>query len=239
MKLPILYEDGSIVIVDKPSGVVVNRAESVKGITVQDWMEKTYPQSFEDQTSPEFSERSGVVHRLDKDTSGVLVLAKNPASFEIVKNQFKSREVTKKYAALVHGKVEPPEGSIHAPIGRLPWNRMRFGVFTGGRDAFTDYTRDTLYKGSDNDDLTLLTVTPHTGRTHQIRVHLQYINHPIVGDMLYGGRKTSKKDNEWCSRIFLHAKELRLKSPESGKELTIISPLPDDLQKILRTLTGF
>lgn len=229
-----------MVVINKPFGMVVNRAESVKGQTVQDWMEQKFPEVKEptDQKASsmeiqEFKSRSGVVHRLDKETSGVLVLAKNPSAFMYLKEQFKSRSVVKKYTALVHGHVAPDEASINAPIGRLPWNRLRFGVFPDGRESLTNYKVVKNYISSDNEPLTLLTVTPHTGRTHQIRVHLQYIGHAIVGDILYAGRKRVRDDRIWCPRLFLHAHELTIKSPVTGEKCTIVCELPVELVDVL------
>jgi 23S rRNA pseudouridine1911/1915/1917 synthase len=246
-KIPVLYEDNSMVVIDKPFGIVVNRAESVQGQTVQDWMEENYLLRESDDSNSkvydendenvrEFISRSGVVHRLDKETSGILVLSKNPDAFIHLKNQFKSRAVTKKYTALSHGKVTPPEASINAPIGRLPWNRLRFGVFPEGRESLTDYKVEKSFVGIDSEALTLLTVTPHTGRTHQIRVHLQYIGHPIVGDLLYVGRKRVRDDRTWCPRLFLHAHELTIVSPATGTKHTFESPLPDELKKVIESL---
>lgn len=237
----VVYEDHTMVVIDKPFGIVVNRAESVKGQTVQDWMEENYQlpvtndELKDEENVKEFVSRSGVVHRLDKETSGLLVLAKNPAAFVHLKNQFKSREVTKKYTALVHGKVSPPKASINAPIGRLPWNRLRFGIFPEGRESLTEYTVEKMYQMGD-EVLTLLTVSPHTGRTHQIRVHLQYIGHPIVSDLLYAGRKRVRDDRAWCPRLFLHAHELGIVSPRTGEKHTFESKLPEELLKVLDTL---
>lgn len=237
-----------MVVIDKPFGIVVNRAESVKGQTVQDWMEEKYhvsrityhvsSENIEEQNNlQEFINRSGVVHRLDKETSGVLVLAKNPQAFIQLKSQFKSREVIKKYTALVHGTVTPAEASINAPIGRLPWNRLRFGVFPDGRESLTDYKVAQNFKSGEGESLTLLTVTPHTGRTHQIRVHLQYIGYPIVGDLLYAGRKRVRDDRMWCPRLFLHAHELTIMSPATGEKHTFESKLPEELEKVLNKLS--
>lgn len=246
----ILLEDDYLLVIDKPSGVVVNRAESVKVQTVQDWMDETYKISnlknqiskitIENQTDPlvEFISRSGVVHRLDKETSGVLLLSKNPEIFEKLKEQFKNRTVAKKYQALVHGRVEPEKASVDAPIGRLPWNRTRFGVFTGGREAQTDYEVLGHYESPSKEPLTLLSLTPHTGRTHQIRVHMQYVGHPLVGDELYAGRKRSRDDREWCPRIFLHARELSFEHPVIGKRITVESQLPEELRTVLDTLNA-
>src|SRR5690606_37749976 len=142
-----------------------------------------------------FWERQGVVHRLDKETSGVLLLAKKPEVFVELLRAFREREVKKTYFALVHGVPEVLQGQINAPIGRLPWNRLRFGVLAGGRDAVSSYRVINMYKNVEvagvygRHEFALVEVKPHTGRTHQIRVHMQYLGTPIVGDELYCGRK--------------------------------------------------
>lgn len=220
----IIFEDDSLLVIDKPAGVVVNRAESQKGETLEDWAAQ----------KGIAVERSGIVHRLDKDTSGILVIGKTPEAFENLKDQFKSREVVKKYLALVHGKVIPAEGTINAPIERNPFNRRHFGVFPGGREATTDYKVYNNY--NDYKNYTLLELTPHTGRTHQIRVHLKYINHPIVSDPIYGGRKNYQADLKFCPRLFLHATYLRIKHPQTGETLEFNSSLPSDLQAVVDSL---
>src|SRR3989338_4878907 len=128
-----IFEDDFLLIINKPFGVIVNTAETTKNeFTVSDWMERNYAPIFEKSTDSEFRKRRGVVHRLDKDTSGLLLLAKNEKSFTELLRQFKSREVTKRYLALVHGKLSPSQGTISFPIERNPFNRKRFGVFVGG-----------------------------------------------------------------------------------------------------------
>ena len=252
MNIKIIFEDDSFLVIDKPSGVVVNRAETTKEETIQDWVEKyviasdseaisSVPEEIA--TSPtaprndnileEFQSRGGIVHRLDKDTSGVLVIAKTPAAFENLKNQFKNRETVKKYLALVHGEVELAVGTVNAPIERNPFNRMRFGIFPGGREAETGYKVYKEYNG-----YTLLEITPKTGRTHQIRVHMKHLNHPVVSDPIYGGRKQSKQDLSLCPRLFLHATSLSLKHPLTSEVLTFTSPLPVDLDKVLSAIGG-
>ncbi len=217
----IVFEDQSLLVVEKPSGLVVNRAETQKEETLEDWAAGKVVGV----------DRSGIVHRLDKDTSGLLVIAKTPEALANLQAQFKGRKVVKKYLALVHGKVEPKEGSINAPIERSPFNRKHFGVFPGGREAQTDYQTLSHYG-----DLTLLELTPHTGRTHQIRVHLKYINHPIVADPIYGGRKNYQADVKFCPRLFLHATSLKVKHPGTGEWLEFNSPLPSDLQAVVDKL---
>lgn len=184
-----------------------------------------------------------MVHRIDKETSGVLIIAKNPEAFSELQRQFKEREVAKKYLALAHGKVVPEEGSITAAVGRLPWNRERFGVLPGGREAETEYRVLSIsklvpvgmeYRGKE--EFSLLELHPKTGRTHQIRVHLKSIGHPIVGDAFYAGRKTSREDRKWCPRLFLHAAEISFKHPKTGEKMMVKSELPKDLTEVLGKL---
>jgi 23S rRNA pseudouridine1911/1915/1917 synthase len=195
----------------------------------------------------DFYKRAGIVHRIDKETSGILIVAKNVESFENLQAQFKERKVEKTYVALAHGRVEPLGGEIAVPVGRLPWNRKRFGVLAGGKEAVTKYKVISNFKfpGAKNrgGELTLLELYPKTGRTHQIRVHLKYINHPIFGDELYAGRKTSRDDRIILQRFFLHAKKINFFHPASnaaspGKRVEFESPLPGELQTVLDSLSG-
>lgn len=242
----IIFEDNLLLVVDKPAGIVVNRSDTTaKTPTVQDWIESINPMTnpnvqfpnANDRTLKEFVSRSGIVHRLDKDTSGLLVIAKTLEAFAKLKEQFKTRETVKKYLALVHGRVEPAEGQINAPIERNPFNRKHFGVFPGGREATTQYRvlrnyQFTIY----NLQFSLLELMPQTGRTHQIRVHLRYINHPIVSDPIYGGRKTYRDDLRICPRLFLHATHLTIVHPILGKAMEFDCPLPEDLAAALALL---
>lgn len=241
-----IFEDEFLLVVDKPSGMIVNRAETTAKIeTVQDWVDKYFkirstkheirnkPQILDsnDQNSFEFIQRSGIVHRLDKETSGLLLIAKTPEAFVNLQLQFKNREVKKKYLALAHGKVLPEVGEINAPVGRLPWNRERFGVMPGGKEARTFYKIYKYYNG-----YTLLELVPQTGRTHQIRIHLQYLGFPIVGDSFYAGRKQALEDRKFCPRVFLHASSISFAHPTSGKKLEFNSPLPLELENILGSM---
>ena len=230
ISVKIIFEDDNLLVVDKPAGMVVNRAETTRGEeTVEDWLRQNFQFSiFNFQLL-----RSGIVHRLDKETSGLLLIAKTPEAFANLQSQFKNRQVKKKYLALVHGKVVPEEGEIKAPIGRLPWNRERFGVVPGGREAVTKY-KVVRYYGNGSWVFTLLELSPLTGRTHQIRVHLKYIGFPIVGDSFYAGRKRAREDRKFCPRVFLHASYLSFTHPESGEKLEFKLDLPEDLAKALQ-----
>lgn len=237
MEPKILYEDKDVLVIDKPSGMVVNRAESVKGETVEGWVEGKGIISTTSTTGADFEKRSGIVHRLDKETSGVLIIAKTPEAFIELQRQFKEREVEKTYVALVHGTVEPREGAIMASLGRLPWNRERFGVLAGGREAETGYkTMSNVRCQMSNETFTLLELYPKTGRTHQIRVHLKSINHSVVSDTLYAGRKTARRDREWCPRLFLHAEKIVFTHPKTGRRMEIGAPLPQELREVLEKL---
>jgi 23S rRNA pseudouridine1911/1915/1917 synthase len=250
MNIPILYEDEDLLVVDKPAGIVVNRAETTKNdTTVQDWAEGYIGIEYkvsgikygENDWNPEadFYQRGGIVHRLDKETSGALILAKTPQAFVHLQRQFHDRSVKKTYRALAHGVIMPSKGEINVPVGRLPWNRNRFGILPGGRESKTLYTTLQIYLNQKTkEELTFVELYPQSGRTHQIRVHLKYINHPIFSDMLYAGRKTSRKDRQLLERVFLHAAGISFSQPTTGKALAVECPLPPELQKTLDAFTA-
>jgi len=250
----IIYEDNDIIIIDKPAGMIVNNVDTTKNIlTVQEWVgqhlkirstksearNKPKIVNSNDENNFEFAARGGIVHRLDKETSGVLILAKNEESFENLKKQFKEKEVKKTYIALCYGEIKPSSGEINIPTGRLPWNRMRFGVLPQGRETRSKYKVLSIkYKVWDkvSEPLSLVEVYPETGRTHQIRVHMQYISHPIFADELYAGRKISKRDRKILPRHFLHASRIVFDHPRTGQRLEFESPLPPDLVNFLSKL---
>ncbi|MGH7203792.1 MAG: RluA family pseudouridine synthase [Candidatus Levyibacteriota bacterium] len=246
MNIPIIFEDNEILIINKPAGVTVNRAETTKNdITIQDWAEEysqiTYKEPVakfgEENWNPEeaFFQRGGTVHRLDKETSGVLVLAKTPEAFVNLQQQFHAREVKKEYVALAHGIIDPEEGEISVPVGRLPWNRNRFGVLPGGRDSKTLYKVLSYYQNmKTKEKLTFVQMYPQSGRTHQIRVHLKYIGHPIFADFLYAGRKTSREDRKLLERVFLHAAKISFAHPTLNKIVHFEAPLPQELENVLQ-----
>lgn len=228
----IIFEDETLMVLNKPSGWITNSA-STTGTqpVVQDWVKKEF--DFETAKLDEF--RSGIVHRLDKETSGCLLVAKTKDAFTALQSEFKERTVKKSYLALAHGKVFPKEGEINASVGRLSWRKDRFGVVPGGREAETSYKVTSYYeKGSD--EYSLVELFPKTGRTHQIRIHLKYLGYPIVADDFYAGRKTANEDRKWCKRLFLHAKSISFIHPKTQKEVSFEAKLPEDLENALKTL---
>ncbi len=256
MEPKIIFEDEDFLVLDKPAGMVVNRAETTKvGETVQEWVESKILRdkdikilSAKTQKSPnilisqypnisDFKKRAGIVHRLDKETSGLLLVAKTPAAFENLQGQFKERKVKKKYLALVTGKVAPSGGEIRAPVGRLPWDREKFGVFPGGREAVTKYEILRYYDIKKLGVFSLLELAPETGRTHQIRVHLKYRGWPIVGDFAYAGRKQAREQRKWCPRVFLHAAFLEFQHPTTGRAIQLESVLPPELKRVIEHLS--
>lgn len=225
MEVKILYEDEHLMVVDKPVGMVVNRAQSVAGQTVQDWAEeKIGIKGDEDEV---FVKRSGIAHRLDKETSGCLVIAKTPEALEGMLRAFKERTVSKEYVAMVHGQLEPDEGTIRLPIGRDRVNRKRRKVMVEGKVA---QTRWKVEKRCEK--FCLVHLFPTTGRTHQIRVHMQFLGHPLVGDKLYGNRKQVRREQAGTGRHFLHAAGVEFRHPITGEMVRVKSKLPEDLLTI-------
>ena len=252
----IIFEDEDLLVLDKPAGMVVNKADTTKGeTTLQDFVEeylklpKVPPRVFDPnfktqdykvQAKLDFVYRAGIVHRLDKETSGIILIAKTETAFINLQSQFKERKVQKTYVALAHGKIEPETGEVNVAVGRLPWNRKRFGVVADGRESVTRYavlSIKYLVSGKDREPLSLVELSPKTGRTHQIRVHLQYIKHPIFADPLYVGRKTGRNDRKLLPRIFLHASKISFFHPATNKIMSFESQLPSELQNFLSQLS--
>lgn len=233
----IIYEDDSFFVVDKPSGWITDSSNTTTNQPViQKWISdnlKSEINNFDREAG--YVLRNGIVHRLDKETSGILLVAKTESSFSELQRQFKERLIHKTYTALVHGNVEPTEGIINETVGRLPWRRDRFGVLADGRPAETAYKVVANYV-LENKPYTLLSLNPKTGRTHQIRIHLKHIGYPIVADEFYAGRKTARNDRRFCPRLFLHAGEIDFIHPETGKRVQFSSPLPADLTDILKSI---
>jgi 23S rRNA pseudouridine1911/1915/1917 synthase len=229
----IINQDESFFVVDKPSGWITNESDTVTTQPViQKWVRDNFDYPLKDDTEL----RNGIVHRLDKETSGILLIAKTKESFEKLQSEFKNREVQKTYTALLHGPVEPESGKIEVSVGRLPWRRDRFGVLPGGRESVSDYKVIKFYPG-DRGGYSLVEFYPKTGRTHQIRIHAKHIKHAVVSDEFYAGRKTARNDRKWCPRLFLHASGISFIHPGTGKRVEYESELPQDLQKALQSLS--
>jgi 23S rRNA pseudouridine1911/1915/1917 synthase len=231
--LDIRYEDKDIVIVNKPAGMVVHPSLGHESGTMVNALLAHSP----DIAGIGGERRPGIVHRLDKETSGLVVVAKNDHSLRHLQEQFKQREVKKMYLALVEGSIAPGEMRIDAPIGRDPRYRKKMAVIPAGssarsREAVTFVSVIERYCDSENGEYTLVSCRPVTGRTHQIRVHLSYASYPIVGDKVYGHRK----QRILTGRHFLHAAELSIKHPSDGSELSVQAPLPQELEDALKAL---
>lgn len=227
--IEIIHEDRDIIVINKPIGVIAQSASSSNSPSVSDFLIKKYPTICE---VGEEEQRCGIVHRLDKDTSGIMIIAKNNKNFIFLKNQFKNRLVEKTYTALVHGKVEPSKGSIDLRIGRSKTDpTMQTVIDSKKKENIKSREALTLYKTIQNfTEYTLLEVQIKTGRMHQIRVHMKAIGHPVVGDQKYNNQKIIKATE--LKRQFLHANSLRVSLP-NGKNATFESPLPKDLQDFL------
>ncbi|MFZ4813874.1 MAG: RluA family pseudouridine synthase [Phototrophicaceae bacterium] len=222
LALNIVYEDDLLAVIDKPAGLVVHPGVGNSSGTLVNALVARYPQLAT-------TERKGIVHRLDKDTSGLLVIGKTEAATAHLMHQFQERSVEKIYTALVEKTPPTVTGLIDLPIGRDPKQRKRMAVVRDGKPAKTEYeVTDNDFPGGQ----VLLSCTLLTGRTHQIRVHLAYIGSPVVGDVIYGYRKQRIK----VGRQFLHASELAFAHPESGEWLWFDSPLPPQLENTLKRL---
>jgi 23S rRNA pseudouridine1911/1915/1917 synthase len=232
--LEIIYEDDEVVVVNKPAGMVVHPAAGISGGTLANALAFHFQQL----STRAGMVRPGIVHRLDRDTSGLIVVAKTESSHENLADQFREREVFKSYVALVHGRVAEESGSIDQPIARDARNRTRMGVVRGGRPSLSLYRVRRAFER-----FTLLDVEIKTGRTHQIRVHLQWLKHPVVGDAVYGdGRDKTVVDVRLRSiiaslnRQFLHAEQLGFRQPRTGEPLRFTAPLPAELANLLEEL---
>jgi len=221
--LDIIYQDDEVVVVNKPAGMVVHPATGHNSGTLVNALLAHVPQL----ALVGGTRRPGIVHRLDKDTSGLIVVALTEVTRLAIKAQFQERTVRKSYLALVEGVLSPPEGMIDAPVGRSKHRRKRMAVTRDGREAQTEYHTLEAY-----DAHTLVMAFPKTGRTHQIRVHFAFLGHPLVGDQVYGRRKQTVP----LKRQFLHAQHITFTLPASGRELTLTAPLPGDLTHVLNWL---
>ena len=220
MDLDIVYEDDNLMVINKPSGMVVHPAAGhFSGTLVNALLAHT-----KDLSSKNGDERPGIVHRIDKDTSGLLVVAKNDKTHEALANQLKDKTLSRIYVALVKGRINHDTGTIDAPIGRDPYDRKKMCVTDqNSRNAVTHFKVLERYKNS-----SLIECKLETGRTHQIRVHMNYIGHPIINDPVYGGKKNIDNFGQ-----MLHAKEIGFINPATGRHMTFSCDVPDEFNKIL------
>jgi len=229
--LTLLYQDEHLLVIDKPAGLVVHPAAGNPDGTLQNALLHHDPGAIE-------LPRAGIVHRLDKETSGLLVVARTPAAHKSLVEQLQTRDIHREYRALACG-VLTAGGTVDAPIGRHPVDRIKMAVVAGGKEAVTHYRVLERYRGH-----SLLKVNLETGRTHQIRVHLAHIHHPLVGDPLYGGRLKlpagASAELAEALRGFprqaLHAHRLELRHPITGEAMAWESPLPEDLRQLIEVL---
>lgn len=221
IKLDIVYEDEDVIVVNKPQGMVVHPAPGHESHTLVNALLYHCPLSTINGTL-----RPGIVHRIDKDTSGLLMVAKNDQAHQSLAKQLKEKTNLREYLALVHGQIKEDEGTINAPLGRSPKDRKKQAVVANGRLAVTHFKVLKRYQ-----NYTLISCRLETGRTHQIRVHLKYIGHPLAGDPLYGPKKTLKGQGQ-----FLHAAKLGFTHPRTGEFLTFEAKLPENFTKQLEDL---
>ena len=224
--LAVVYEDDDIVVVDKPRGVAAHPTPGWTGPTV---LEGLLAAGHTIATSGA-AERQGIVHRLDANTTGLMVLAKSEPAYSALKQAFREREVDKRYHALVQGHPDPLRGTIDAPIGRHPSGDGRFAVVSGGRPSVTHYDTLEAFRGA-----SLAEIVLETGRTHQIRVHMAALRHPCAGDRLYGADPVFA-EHLGLTRQWLHAVELGFAHPADGRRVDFTSDYPDDLAHALDVL---
>lgn len=242
MNIPILFENDEVVVVNKPSGLIVHPDARTQGDSLSDWFIRHYPEAhyvgeLQHTPSGEVIERFGIVHRLDRETSGVVILVKSQTSFLNIKSQFQNRTIEKMYNAFVFGHFKESEGEIDRPIGRSSKNFRLWSAQRGAKGTLREAV--TLYKvleqGRDtntNESLSYMEVCPKTGRTHQIRVHMKAINHQIVGDLLYAPTRPFVLGFE---RLALHARSITFNLLDK-KKVTVEAPLPFDFEHALTSL---
>lgn len=231
INLKIVYEDDYLLVISKKSGVLTHPVPGFSKDTIVNALLYHYDKL----SNLSGKDRAGIVHRLDKDTSGLLIIARDDNTHRLLSEKFKEREIIKTYTALVWGSFSESKGEIILPIGRSRMDRKKMSIsIDRGRDAVTRFEVKEEFENS-----TLLDIHPETGRTHQIRVHLSYIGHPIIGDAIYGSAESKKMAEELgIGRQFLHAKRLEFTHPVTGKQIVLEDKLSDDLLRCLKILRG-
>ncbi len=242
--LDILFEDADVLAVNKPAGMVAHPGAGNPGGTLANAALAHSPGI----AAVGDAQRPGIVHRLDKETSGILLIAKTPAAHQALQAQFKARAVRKLYLAVCVGDAQPPRGTIDKPIGRDPSHRQRMAVLAGGRPALTRYAVAEVFRGAGQaveaapgvavvieagKAYSYVRAQPATGRTHQIRVHFASIGYPIAGDALYGATRQDPLSQAIAPRHLLHAGELTFALPGTGRAITLTAPLPEDMRRIV------
>jgi 23S rRNA pseudouridine1911/1915/1917 synthase len=245
--LNVLYEDEDVIAINKPAGLVVHPAAGNTSGTIVNAM-LAYSPNLSDVGD---EHRPGIVHRLDKETSGVLLVAKTDAAYKALQAQFKARAIKKTYVALCVGRVEPNRGLINKPIARDPSHRQRMAVVAGGREAVTEYAVQEVFKVSGSRfqvpgshqpanlqpaTYSFVRIHPQTGRTHQIRVHFASLGFPLVGDALYGAVRRDALSKTLAPRQMLHASELSFEQPSSRKAIKLYAPIPEDMGGVIAEL---
>jgi 23S rRNA pseudouridine1911/1915/1917 synthase len=238
LSLDVVFEDDHLIAINKPPGLVVHPATSHRTSTLVHGL-LSHCNHLADLGGPL---RPGIVHRLDKDTSGIIVVAKENSAYRHLSRQFKEKLVYKEYSALVYGRLRQSSGQFTDPIRRHPKNRKKMGIIAGGREASTFWWLELLFG-----EVSLVKVVIKTGRTHQIRVHFAHAHHPVVGDATYGGQKRVKSVQNPLTRTrlskvkrqMLHARRLALEHPASGEKLDLSAPLPEDMSDLLEFLLKY
>ncbi len=231
-KIEIVFENENFAIINKPVGLVVNRSDTTKGITLQDFIEENILNLEDFNPESEFYSRSGIVHRLDKDTSGLLIVAKNENYLDYLQEKFRTREVEKKYIVMTFNKVLDERFEIDAPLARNPKNRFKYAVVRDGKEAQTYFEKikDVVI---DEKEFSFLYAQPRTGRTHQIRVHLAANSTPVAGDVIY----LSEKEHEICisctiNRLMLHSLSLKFQGL-NGEEFYFEADVPEEFIRLM------
>ena len=232
--LDIVFEDGDIIVVNKPRGMVVHPAAGNEHGTLVNALLYHCGDSL---SGIGGVTRPGIVHRIDKDTTGLIAVAKNDAAHEALSRQLLTHEMGRTYRALAVGRLREAHGTVDAPIGRHPVDRKRMAVVTGGREARTDYTVISYLISREREPFSYIECRLHTGRTHQIRVHMAYLGHPLAGDVVYGAGK-GRFERQYCTGgQLLHAHKLRLRHPRTDEPMEFSAPLPADFEAVLQRLS--
>ena len=232
-----IFENDKFLVINKPYGLVVNDSHTLKDVpSLQTYLKEAYFKdlsNFDSENDKEFLMRNGIIHRLDKETSGVLIIAKDAEFFRRVQAQFKDREVGKVYLAITYKDraLPGPEFTVDAPIARNPKNRMRFAIVEEGRNAVTDFEVVEEIKANEQSFL-VIKCFPKTGRTHQIRIHLAAMGYAVIGDKIYSGRTRTRK-NKVFERQMLHAFKISFEDPFTNETLTFEAPLPKDMTNMI------